>query len=377
MENFEVLSLENHLFFARIMKEHALFLEAGFPCKNADHIRRAERFKIGFEGILSQAAEMGNGIVSGKILRSGELFTDYTLDAEEQTAYLTGIMINGRITRLERQMTSGCGRISCGLSAQVEWLNERALRLLDGLIAFKEEILEEVERCRLYTASYPLLIRHITREARLYRCLIRKLQGAGDGWCCELQAYEKNGCCEIQSCEKNGCCEIQSCEKNGCCEIQSCEKGGCCEIQSCEKNGCCEIQSCEKDGCCEMQSCEKNGCGDIPAEEIFWNQIMMEHALFIRGLLDPSEEQLICAADGFAQDYKKLLAEARKAECTTEQLIGQAHQKTGEFRDFKAAGAKGIAECQVKSLILPLLADHVLREANHYLRLLEMNRFLQ
>lgn len=333
MENFEVLSLENHLFFARIMKEHALFLEAGFPCKNADHIRRAERFKIGFEGILSQAAEMGNGIVSGKILRSGELFTDYTLDAEEQTAYLTGIMINGRITRLERQMTSGCGRISCGLSAQVEWLNERALRLLDGLIAFKEEILEEVERCRLYTANYPLLIRHITREARLYRCLIRKLQGAGDGWCCELQAYEKNGCCEMQSCEK--------------------------------------------DGCCEMQFCEKNGCGDIPAEEIFWNQIMMEHAFFIRGLLDPSEEQLIRAADGFAQDYKKLLAEAKKAECTTEWLIGQAHQKTGEFRDFKAAGAKGIAECQVKSLILPLLADHVLREANHYLRLLEMNRLLQ
>lgn len=319
MENYEVLSLENHLFFARIMKEHALFLEAGFPCKNADHIRRAERFKIGFEGILSQAAEMGNGIVSGKSLRCGELFTDYTLDAEEQTARLTGIMINSRITRQERQMMSGCGRISCGLSAQVEWLNERALRLLDGLIAFKEEILQEMTECRLHTANYPLLIRHIIREAKLYRCRIRKLQGSEENICCELQAYERNGYCELQS-------------------------------------------------------CEKSGCEDIPAMEIFWNQIMMEHAFFIRGLLDPSEEKLIRTADGFAQDYKKLLAEARRAECASEELARQAYQKTGDFRDFKAAGTKGITECQLQSLILPLLADHVLREANHYLRLLEKSR---
>lgn len=330
MENYEVLSLENHLFFARIMKEHALFLEAGFPCKNADHIRRAERFKIGFEGILSQAAEMGNGIVSGKILRSGELFTDYTLDAEEQTACLTGIMINSRITRQERQMGNGCGRISCGLSAQVEWLNERALRLLDGLIAFKEEILREVTECRLYTANYPLLIKHIIREAKLYRCLIRKLQGYEVDVCCELQVYEQNGCCELQAYEKNSCCELQAYER--------------------------------ADGCC-----------GLPAVEIFWNQIMMEHALFIRGLLDPSEEELIATADSFAKEYRELLSEAKRKDCMAAELTEKTMQETVRYRDFKAAGTKGISECQIRSLILPLLADHVLREANHYLRLLEKN----
>ena len=41
------------------------------------------------------------------------------------------------------------------------------------------------------------------------------------------------------------------------------------------------------------------------------------------------------------------------------------------LRDFKAAGAKGIQECKIRSVILPLLADHVLREANHYIRLLK------
>lgn len=328
-ENYELLSLENHLFFARIMKEHALFLEAGFPGKNADYIRRADWFKAEFEGILAQAAELGNGIVSGKVLRSGELFTDYTLDAEEQTAYLTGIRIRTGITRLERQMNNGCGRIACGLTRQVERLNERALRLLDGLIAFKEEILREVTACNLYTANYPLLIKHIIREARLYRCLIRKLQGYEDNVCCELQAYERNGCCEIQSQERRDC-------------------GG-------------------------ARDENYDGCGDICAVEIFWNQIMMEHALFIRGLLDPSEEALIEAADGFAKEYRELLAEAKRKDCMAEELSERTRQETIRYRDFKAAGTKGITECQISSLILPLLANHVLREANHYLRLLDKN----
>lgn len=42
MENYAVLSLETHLFFARIMKEHGLFLAAGFPCVNEDWIEKAQ-----------------------------------------------------------------------------------------------------------------------------------------------------------------------------------------------------------------------------------------------------------------------------------------------------------------------------------------------
>lgn len=42
MENYIILSIETHLFFARIMREHALFLEAGFPCKEKDWIKKAD-----------------------------------------------------------------------------------------------------------------------------------------------------------------------------------------------------------------------------------------------------------------------------------------------------------------------------------------------
>lgn len=104
--------------------------------------------------------------------------------------------------------------------------------------------------------------------------------------------------------------------------------------------------------------------------ELFWNQIMMEHALFIRGLLDPGEETLVNTADGFAKDYKRLLQTSAAANERT-MRSGNALALTQKFRDFKRAGVEGIEGCQIRSIILPLLADHVLREANHYIRLLE------
>ena len=54
-------------------------------------------------------------------------------------------------------------------------INRRALRLLDGLIDFKENILEEVSRGRLFNANYPLLIQHIQREGKLYRATVMEL----------------------------------------------------------------------------------------------------------------------------------------------------------------------------------------------------------
>jgi len=109
--------------------------------------------------------------------------------------------------------------------------------------------------------------------------------------------------------------------------------------------------------------------------ELFWNQIMLEHALFIRGFLDPSEGELINAANDFAAEFSVLLQNARAAnDAVLDSATGETLADTKRFRDFKAAGTKGIAECKIRSVILPLLADHVLREANHYIRLLEQTR---
>lgn len=185
--------------------------------------------------------------------------------------------------------------MDAGMAGRIRQLNHHVLRLLGGLISFKEQILREVTSCRLYTANYPLLIEHIIREAKLYQQIVSML-----------------------------------------------EEGTCASSEN------------------------------ISGTEQFWNQIMMEHALFIRGLLDPTECELIKTADLFAGDYCRLLEEAKRQDCRAMNGIWRKTlETTKRYRDFKAAGTKGITGCEVRSVILPLLADHALREANHYLRILQ------
>ena len=108
--------------------------------------------------------------------------------------------------------------------------------------------------------------------------------------------------------------------------------------------------------------------------EFFWNRQMAEHAKFIRGLLDPSENNLISQADSFGNEFDQLAAEAQAAMEATAPLTrvtDDSIKATEDLRNFKAQGTQGILACQIRSIIIPLLGDHVLREANHYLRLLK------
>lgn len=296
VQNYVTLSLETHLFFSRIMKEHSFFLEAGFPCKNEEWIQKADHFRKEFEALLTEVVRLSNGRVNNPILTSNELVTEFTAAAEKQTECLSGVSFDLELTEREKNLRSEPRReMNREIFQMVHQLNERAICLLNGLIELKESILKEVSAGKLFTFNYPLLIEHILREARLYRSTIHSLMHN------RQISYR-----------------------------------------------------------------------ELLGTEDFWNQIMMEHALFIRGLLDPSEEELVQTAQSFAMDYKKLLEMAKTQDCRAmEAFTGKSLQTTLAYRDFKAAGIKGILNCSISSIILPLLADHVLREANHYIRILK------
>lgn len=299
MKKYIASSLETHLFFGRIMKEHALFLQAAFPAGETGYRNRANCYRESFEKVLRQAVRLADGAVGEDVLRSGEVFTEFTVTAEQQTERLTKIPIDFRITQAEKRLRAGCvNSMDRRMAGQISQLNQHVLRLLSGLIMFKKQILREVTSCRLFTANYPLLIEHIIREAQLYQQIIAAL---------------------------------------------------------------------EERSCMPMET--------VGETEQFWNQIMMEHALFIRGMLDPTECELVETADTFAVDYCRLLEEAEKQNCRSmDGLTEKTLETTKRYRDFKAAGAEGITECGIRSVILPLLADHMLREANHYLRILKEER---
>lgn len=296
MREYVRLSLEFHLFFGRIMKEHAFFLITGFPASEKKLRQQAEWFYKEFEDALRCAVKLSSNRAAKAVLQSGEIVTEFTLRAEQQTERLAGVAIDTELTRTEQDFCPGSlpGPDRADIQ-EVRRLNRRILKLLNGLIEFKEQLLRKVRDCELYTANYPLLIEHILREAKLYRSIMMELERKG-----------------------------------------------------------------------------RIPAGHLREMESFWNQIMMEHALFIRGLLDPTECGLIDAADGFAKDYCRLLEEAKKQDMRTmDSSCRKAFMLTEKYQKFKTEGTKGILDCQVRSIILPLLADHVLREANHYLRILE------
>lgn len=179
----------------------------------------------------------------------------------------------------------------------VKQLNNRGIKLLDGLIDLKKRILDGMLCCELFTLNYPLLIEHIIREAELYRSYIKLLENGDD-----IEDFNNS---------------------------------------------------------------------EVRKSELFWDQIMMEHTLFIRGLLDPSENELIDTSEKFADDYSELIKKASDmTDMTMSSITNDTLVETTKLKEFKEAGAGGILDCKIKSIILPLLADHVLREANHYIRLL-------
>ncbi|MBZ9686707.1 DUF2935 domain-containing protein [Clostridium estertheticum] len=294
-------SLELHLFFARIMKEHSFFLEIGFTQKDSNYINQADNFRMEFDRLLAEAISLSNGVVSTSVLNSGEVITPFTLKAEMATAYFTGVNIPINLTKSEAGLMGNDALMSGNhmLEQRVFMLNQRAMGLIKALAQFKTMILSEVISCRIFTNNYPLLIDHILREAKFYFQLIQRLQNREE-INLERDAYE---------------------------------------------------------------------------QETFWNRIMAEHSKFIRGLLDPTENELIITANNFGNEFDKLTRESKEAMDKTipiSKVTEDSLKATMEISKFKAQGTQGLLECKIKSIIIPLLADHTLREANHYLRLLKI-----
>ncbi|MPM02281.1 hypothetical protein SDC9_48526 [bioreactor metagenome] len=87
-------SLELNLFFLRIMKEHSIFLEAAFAMKDRNLIAQADAFKNEFARLLSFAISLSDGAIPSRVLKSDEIVTKYTSEAERATEFVTGISID-------------------------------------------------------------------------------------------------------------------------------------------------------------------------------------------------------------------------------------------------------------------------------------------
>lgn len=133
---------------------------------------------------------------------------------------------------------------------------------------------------------------------------------------------------------------------------------------------------------------EKIRCGEmkypvdaIVSENVFWLRIMADHLKFIRGLLDPSEREVLNTTDTLSNKFDQLQLHARDFDSMLwhfrpnndfKRFETEVTNSMEELRDFKEAAEELIKQCAVLSLIPPLLADHVRREAEHFLEILAL-----
>ena len=297
-EVFTRQSLELNLFFLRIMKEHAFFLEVAFGSKDQALAQQAETLKCQVTTLLAETILLSKGIICPEVLMSGELVTKFTFDAERATEFYSGVQLDKELTRMELSLEKNPNPvINALLVDQVCALNQKAITATTVLADYKSKLLQDILCCKLFTFNYPLLIDHILREAHFYLKILYQLQSRQ----------------------------------------------------------------------------EVNLLEDIIHQQKFWNRIMAEHAKFIRGLLDPTEVALFDTANDYGKMFDELTEQAMTMnEKTTilPKLSHKTYKATVSLRDFKTAATEGLLQCKIKALAVPLLGDHVLREANHYMRLL-------
>ncbi|MEH7272654.1 DUF2935 domain-containing protein [Neobacillus vireti] len=247
-------SLNEIRFWARIMKEHSLFLRLGFRAEDTQLIEEANYFYRTFERIEQTAHSLTN-----------------QTDPE-----------------------------------QIRRFNSEVQQAATNIYVFKRKVLGLIIHCQLPGANnFPLLVDHISREANYFR---KRLIQLNEG---KLDALPDA----------------------------------------------------------------------IIKENVFFLRIMADHAKFIGHLLDPSERKLIDVAREFSNDFDQLLYQAQDLDAMRpqsqtipllDQFLDQNRVSVSSLRDFKKTARDLIEQCKIKSIIHPLLADHVFREADRFLEIIDM-----
>ncbi len=255
-----------------------------------------------------------------RIMQEHALFIRLGLPCEDETLRTEAQQLETEFTALLKEAQ----RVQQSPSkSAVDGLNRESVSLTTAIIDFKSRVLKKIICCRITTGfNLPLLMDHIRREAINFRAALLRLQEG-----IVLDPVEM-----------------------------------------------------------------------LLQQERFWLRIMADHSKFIAHLLDPSERRFVIAARDFSRrfdelrfqtvDFESMLVpqafENDKLNDATpqerpgflgrglpppysigalERFTGEAIAATTELEQFKRAARDLIDNCKVLSIIPPLLADHVLREA--------------
>ncbi len=181
-EQYVIISLEYNLFWLRIMKEHAIFIEGSFTPKEKQLAAQADSFMQQYEKLLSSAIEQANGYVTRDALQAAQYYTRFTEEAERLVTQFTGLKIDTNLTRMTYDVAPyGPGTTFTAKKEQdVSTLNQNALALTNSFAQYKADLLSKQTACRIFTFLYTADLEHILKEARKYIEVLTRLQNKDD-----------------------------------------------------------------------------------------------------------------------------------------------------------------------------------------------------
>lgn len=285
-EEYVVKSIAYHLFWIRIMKEHAVFIESSLPAPQKQFAVRVAQFRQQYDRLLLETIRMADGVLPKEMLESGQFYTAFTETAEQAVQKFTGIEINRSLTAAEYGIAPSVrGAASpARLEQKVTALGRRILSETVAFSRFQSDLIGRRSSCELFLSLYPAEQTHLLLESTRYEELLNGLLSGRD-------------------------------------------------------------------------TARENYLA-------FWNRNMADHAKAMRGLFDPTEVSYFRAANSYASIYDQLAAEAADR--------AEALDYTRKIAAFKTDVTQNLIECKLKAILNALYTDHLLREANHYIFLLQL-----
>lgn len=121
----------------------------------------------------------------------------------------------------------------------------------------------------------------------------------------------------------------------------------------------------------------------VTSENIFWARGIADHVKFVRSLVDPAERAMVSQTESLGETFDRFNLQARdqasmlwhyRPNNDLVRFEKDFRHAVCEANEFAAAAERMVARCTAATLLSPLLADHVRREGEHCLAVLELIR---
>jgi hypothetical protein len=182
-EDYIRKSMETYLFWLRIMKEHAIFIESSLPPTQSCLAAQAKPYRLQFGRYLKEVISLANGILPQETLSSGQFYTNYTEAAEQDFHKFYGMEINTTLTVSEYSITPyqpGTTTYTPRLWQRLSLLNRQLLKLLASFIEYQTNLLKNRYECNLTFGLYPSALNHLLRETKRFEEETLSLQISGN-----------------------------------------------------------------------------------------------------------------------------------------------------------------------------------------------------